>query len=49
MAEAMLQFHFHTQPSEFKNMTEEEFIREYAKLKYVIDSQNKAYNEKVKK
>ncbi len=49
MAEAMLQFHFKIQPSEFLSMTEDQFIREYAKLKYVIDSQNKAYNEKVKK
>ena len=30
-------------------MTEGEFIREYAKLKYVVDSQKKAYNEKTKK
>ena len=49
MCEAQLQHHFHTQPSEFKAMTEGEFIREYAKLKYAVDSQKKAYNEKTKK
>ena len=42
----MIQFHFHTQPSEFREMTEDEFVREYAKLKYVIESQKKAYNKK---
>ncbi len=30
-------------------MTEDEFVREYAKLKYIVDSQKKAYNKKVKK
>ena len=45
--EAMIQFHFHTPPSEFKNMSEDEFIREYAKVKYIVDSQKQAYNNKI--
>ncbi len=28
-------------------MTDDEFIREYAKVKYVVDSQKKAYNKKI--
>ncbi len=30
-------------------MTEDEFVREYAKLKYIVDSQNKAYKKKTNK
>ena len=28
-------------------MSEDEFVREYAKMKYIIASQKKAYNNKV--
>ncbi len=49
MCEAQLQHHFKIQPSEFRNMTEDEFVREYAKLKYIVDSQNKAYKKKTNK
>tara|TARA_R100001015_G_C4531229_1_gene97573 strand:+ start:508 stop:657 length:150 start_codon:yes stop_codon:yes gene_type:complete len=49
MVEAKLQWHFKTCPTILSNMSEVEIFREFAKLKYCIEEENKAYKKLDKK